>query len=405
LGIALMAAAAARPLVQVWNGTEKPVGQVSLPAVLTAPIRQDIVQFVHSNINKNRRQPYAVSEESGHQTSAISWGTGRAVSRIPRVSGSGTHRAGQGAFGNMCRGGRMFAPTKIWRRWHRKVNVNTKRFAVASALAATAVPSLVFARGHRVEHVNEIPLVISNESVKDITKTKDAVAFLKNIHAYDDVEHVKETKKIRAGKGKSRNRRYVLRRGPLVIYNEKGTVLRALKNLPGVEFAQVSRLNLLDLAPGGHLGRFVIWTQDAFEKLDSIFGTPTQHSTQKKGFNFPRSVMSNADLGRLLKSEEIRGALRPRISNRRHFIRKKNPLKNLGALVKLDPYAIVKRRRAILENQANAKKNALARADPKNAPKRFNKEKFNAKKARLNAKLKVKRVAKKAAAAKKATAK
>jgi len=366
-----MATAAARPLVQVWNGTEKSVEQVPLPAVLTAPIRQDIVQFVHSNIAKNRRQPYSVSEAAGHQTSAISWGTGRAVARIPRVSGSGTHRAGQGAFGNMCRGGRMFAPTKIWRRWHRKVNINTKRFAVASALAASAVPALVMARGHRIEGVNEIPLVISNESVKDINKTKDAVAFLKSIHAFDDVQHVKDTKKIRAGKGKARNRRYVLRRGPLVIYNEKGTVLRALRNLPGVEFAQVGKLNLLDLAPGGHLGRFVIWTKDAFEKLDSIFGTPTQHSEQKTSFNFPRSVLSNADLGRLLKSDEVRSVLRSRISNRRRYLRKKNPLKNLGALVKLNPYAIVQRRRAILENESNAKKNTAARADPKKAPKRF----------------------------------
>jgi hypothetical protein len=39
--------------------------------------------------------------------------SGRAVARIPRVSGGGTHRAGQAAFGNMCRSGRMFAPTKV----------------------------------------------------------------------------------------------------------------------------------------------------------------------------------------------------------------------------------------------------------------------------------------------------
>lgn len=38
---------------------------------------------------------------SGHQTSAESWGTGRAVARIPRVRGGGTHRSGQGAFGNV----------------------------------------------------------------------------------------------------------------------------------------------------------------------------------------------------------------------------------------------------------------------------------------------------------------
>ena len=76
---------------------------------------------------------------TGHQTSAESWGTGRAVARIPRVRGGGTHRSGQGAFGNMCRGGRMFAPTKTWRRWHRKVNVTQKRFAMTSCIAATGM--------------------------------------------------------------------------------------------------------------------------------------------------------------------------------------------------------------------------------------------------------------------------
>jgi len=268
----------------------------------------------------------------------------------------------------------MFSPTKIWRRWHRKVNVNQKRFATASALAASAVPALVLARGHRVDQVNEIPLVLSNDSVKDIVKTKDAVALLKKIHAFEDVEHVKDSKKIRPGKGKARNRRYVQRRGPLVVYNEKGTLLKALRNLPGVEFAQVDRLNLLQLAPGGHLGRFIIWTKDAFQKLDQVFGTPTAHSGLKKGFQFPHSKMANADLGRLLKSEEIRAVLRERQSNRRKFIRKKNPLTNLGFLIKLNPYAIVQRRRAILENARNAKKNLAARADPKKAPKRHAKK-------------------------------
>lgn len=52
--------------------------------------------------------------------------SGRAVARIPRVSGGGTHRAGQAAFGNMCRSGRMFAPTKVWRKWHQKINLGQK---------------------------------------------------------------------------------------------------------------------------------------------------------------------------------------------------------------------------------------------------------------------------------------
>ena len=67
---------------------------MALPTVLTAPIRPDVVRFVHTNMAKNKRQAYCVSVEAGHQTSAESWGTGRAVARIPRIGGSGTSRSG-----------------------------------------------------------------------------------------------------------------------------------------------------------------------------------------------------------------------------------------------------------------------------------------------------------------------
>ena len=38
---------------------------VQLPAVFRAPVRPDIVQFVHTNVRKNSRQPYAVSKGAG----------------------------------------------------------------------------------------------------------------------------------------------------------------------------------------------------------------------------------------------------------------------------------------------------------------------------------------------------
>ncbi len=139
---------AARPTVSVYTEKNETSGQtVCLPAVYRAPIRPDIVSAIHHEVAKNHRQAYAVNKDSGHQTSAESWGTGRAVARIPRVRGGGTHRSGQGAFGNMCRGGHMFAPTKTWRRWHRRVNVAQKRYAMCSAIAASGVPALVMAKG------------------------------------------------------------------------------------------------------------------------------------------------------------------------------------------------------------------------------------------------------------------
>ncbi|KAI9325115.1 ribosomal protein L4 domain-containing protein [Zopfochytrium polystomum] len=345
---------AARPVISVYSasGNNSVVATAPLPAVFTTPIRSDVVNFVHTNMAKNKRQPYAVSVKAGHQTSAESWGTGRAVARIPRVSGSGTHRSGQAAFGNMCRGGRMFAPTKVWRKWHVKTNQNQKRYATASALAASALPSLVLARGHKIEQIHEVPLVLE-KSVESLKKTKDVIALLRAINAYTDVEKVANSKKLRAGKGKLRNRRHRQRRGPLVIYNEDQGIVHGFRNLPGVELVPVTALNLLQLAPGGHVGRFVIWTQPAFERLDSIFGTATKPGDLKKGYTLPRTVVTNPDLPRIINSEEIQAVLHPAGPKRtkRPFTQKKNPLKNMGVMVRLNPYAQTLRRRELLTNK------------------------------------------------------
>ncbi|KAL1460889.1 hypothetical protein WDU94_012825, partial [Cyamophila willieti] len=184
-------AGVARPLITVYSEKNEPTGQtVTLPAVFKAPIRPDVVNFVHQNLSKNHRQPYAVSKDAGHQTSAESWGTGRAVARIPRVRGGGTHRSGQGAFGNMCRAGRMFAPTRIWRRWHRRVNVNQRRYAMVSAIAASSVPALVMSKGHMIQDVPEFPLVVSDK-IQEYKKTKQATIFLHRIKAWNDIMKVR----------------------------------------------------------------------------------------------------------------------------------------------------------------------------------------------------------------------
>eukprot|EP00741_Cyanophora_paradoxa_P024457 tig00022075_g23614.t1 len=349
---------ASRPTVTVWgaDNAEK-AGQLTLPAVLVAPIRPDVVHFVHTSMAKNKRQAYAVSEAAGHQTSAESWGTGRAVSRIPRVPGGGTHRAGQGAFGNMCRGGRMYAPTKIWRRWHRKINQNQRRYATASALAASAVPALVMARGHKIDEIPEVPLVVGN-GIESITKTKNAVALLQRFKAYADVERVKSSRKVRRGKGKLRNRRHVQRRGPLVVYNKNNGIVKAFRNIPGVELCKVDRLNLLQLAPGGHLGRLIIWSQGAFERLDALYGTFRKAASLKNGYRLPRPMMSNPDLARIINSDEIQSVVRPSIKQKKYHARKKNGLRNLGVMLKLNPYAKAVRRVELLAQEARAKKKA-----------------------------------------------
>jgi len=174
-------------------------------------------------------------------------------------------------------------------------------------------------------------------------------------------------KKLRAGKGKMRNRRYVSRRGPLIVYNNDNGIGRAFRNLPGVELAHVDSLNLLQLAPGGHLGRFVLWTSAAFQRLTQNWGTHRRQSVTKSNYTLPRSQMHNSDLTRIINSDEIQSKLRATISSKRTYRRRKNPLTNLGVKVKLNPYALALRRQTLVtqESQKNARQ-AIIDAKRKN---------------------------------------
>uniref|UniRef100_A0A8C4WTH1 Large ribosomal subunit protein uL4 n=1 Tax=Eptatretus burgeri TaxID=7764 RepID=A0A8C4WTH1_EPTBU len=295
---------------------------------------------------------------TGHQTSAESWGTGRTVARIPRICGGGTHRSGQGAFGNMCRGGRMFAPTKTWRRWHRKVNLGQRRYAICSCLAASALPALVFSKGHAIQGISEVPLVVEDK-VQSYKKTKEAVLLLKKLNAWSDIQKVYASRRMRAGKGKMRNRRRVKRCGPCIIFNKDEGLSRAFRNIPGISLLPVHKLNLLRLAPGGHVGRFLIWTESAFRRLDSLYGNWTKASLEKKNYNLPMNKMTNTDLTRLLKCHEVQRVLRAPKKTIHRRVLKKNPLKNLRVMMKLNPNTQVARREALLLEKKNRESRRL----------------------------------------------
>lgn len=371
----------ARPQVNVYSSekAKEVVKTLPLPDVYNAPIRTDIVKEIHKFSLMNLRQAYGVSRDTGMQHSAESWGTGRAVARIPRVSGGGTHRSGQGAFGNMCKDGRMFAPTKVWRVWAHKISTSQKRFAIVSAISASGVAALVMARGHRVERLGEVPFVVSDD-VQSYKKTKQAVQFLKRVRAWDDVQRVESAKSLRAGKGKNRNRRYKQRVGPLVIYKENNGLSRAFRNVPGVDTMSVDRLNLLQLAPGGVVGRFIIWTESAFKALEGKFGSydnkaaPSNLKTRHgAAFRLPRPLLVNTDVARIVESDEVQNVIRPaKLPNKKLAI-KKNALKNLGHMIKLNPLALREHRRAVLSKLGKAKASASKDTQAKKRSERLKK--------------------------------
>ena len=158
-----------------------------------------------------------------------------------------------------------------------------------------------------VKELAEIPVVVAND-VQKIQKTKEAVAFLKAIKAYADVEKVINGKYNRSSKGSMRRSAFKTKKGPLVVYNKDEGIVKAFRNIPGVDIQCVTRLSLYQLAPGAVMGRLVIWTEDAFKALDGIYES-------KKGFELPRSLLTNADLERVAYSDEVQAVLRPALQS------------------------------------------------------------------------------------------
>eukprot|EP01060_Flectonema_neradi_P030656 TRINITY_DN44_c1_g1_i1.p1 TRINITY_DN44_c1_g1~~TRINITY_DN44_c1_g1_i1.p1 ORF type:complete len:358 (+),score=78.52 TRINITY_DN44_c1_g1_i1:50-1123(+) len=355
---------ASRPEVTVFGVDGKAGDKIVLPEVFCAPIRPDVVRTVHRDMGKNSRQAQGVMRRAGHQATAESWGTGRAVARIPRAGGGGTHRSGQGAYGNMCRGGHMFSPLKVFRKWHRRINRDQRRYATVSALAASAVPALVMARGHKIDEVSEFPLVV--DGLDKLQKAKDAVKALSELDADTDCDRVSVSERVRSGRGKMRNRRYVNRRGPLVVFAEADGV-RAFKNLVGVDTCNVNSLNLLQLAPGGHVGRFIIWTKAAFEQLPAIFGGADAKSQVKKNYNLPRPTVTVSDVQRIINSDEVKKACRARTVSTQPVRKQSNPFSNKNSMYRLNPNAKVSNGQAKVKKTV---KKVVKKAAKKAAPKK-----------------------------------
>nr|XP_044998776.1 60S ribosomal protein L4-like [Jaculus jaculus] len=209
-------------------------------------------------------------------------------------------------------------------------------------------------RSHRIEEVPELPLVVEDK-VEGYKKTKEAVLLLKKLKAWNDIKKVYASQRMRAGKGKMRNRHRIQCRGPCIIYNEDNGIIKAFRNIPGITLLNVSKLNILKLAPGGHVGRFCIWTEGAFRKLDELYGTWRKAASLKSDYSLPVPKMMSTDLGRILKSPEIQRALRAPCKKIHRGVLKKSPLKNLCIMLKLNPYAKTKRRNTFLCQARNHK--------------------------------------------------
>jgi len=251
---------------KVFNLKGEAKGKVRLPPIFRTAFRPDVIKKAVVTIQSHRFQPQGRDVFAGKRTTAESRGVGFGMSRVSRVKGS--QRA---AFVPSAVKGRATHPPKVEKKIEKRIPKKEMRLALQSAVAATASKEIVSSRGHVVEEVPDFPLVVVDE-IQGLKKTQEVKDVFIQLGVWPDVYRVRESRKVRAGKGKGRGRRIKQAVGPLLVIDKNEGVVEAARNVPGVDIATLDGLNVELLAPGTHPGRLTIWTNSAFEKLEAVFG-------------------------------------------------------------------------------------------------------------------------------------
>lgn len=246
--------------VPVYDLEGNPVKEVKLPKAFMEYVREDVIRKAFRIFMMNNRQPYGNNPRAGKNVAAESWGVGYGLARIPRLPN------GRGAFAPNTVGGYRAHGPKAEKIWKRHINKKELRLALRSAISATAIKELVLKRGHRVPEDKALPIVVVDD-IQSVKKTKELLKVLNNLGLGDDLERASK-RKVRAGKGKMRGRRYKQAKSVLIVVSKYDGIEKSASNIPGVEVSLVKQLNINKLAPGGVPGRLTIFTESALKELE-----------------------------------------------------------------------------------------------------------------------------------------
>jgi len=246
-----------------------------MPKQLNVAANPDLIKRAVLAEQANKRQAYGSMEDAGKRASTYlskrrrkyrgTYGIGQ--SRTPRkvMSRRGERINYVGAFAPQTVGGREAHPPKPGRIWDLKINKKEKLKAMFSAIRASLDKKIVAARGHNVPE--NYPFVIESK-IEEVAKTKDVKTILEKVGLNNELSRL--TVKIRAGKGKMRNRKYRENKGPLIIVSKDCNLLKSARNLLGVEVIKVNDIRIEHLAPGAAMGRLTIFSEEALNHIPKV---------------------------------------------------------------------------------------------------------------------------------------
>ncbi len=242
--------------VNVIGVDGKTTGDVPVPSVFNTPLRLDVISKAVIAEQSHSFQRQGRDPMAGKRTTAEGFGVGRGISRVPRIGGHGP-LSGQAAFAPGTRGGRLAFPPVSMANPAKSINRKERRFALRSALAASASASIVKKRGHRFEEEMMFPLVVS-DAIEKITKTSEARKILFSLGLWDDIARVEKSRQTLRG-------RTTHKVGPLIVVGDYQGAHRAFRNFDGVDVVRAQDLSVENLAPGTHPGRLTVWSESAFK--------------------------------------------------------------------------------------------------------------------------------------------
>mmetsp|Transcript_9572 Transcript_9572/g.17468 ORF Transcript_9572/g.17468 Transcript_9572/m.17468 type:complete len:236 (-) Transcript_9572:1508-2215(-) len=152
----------------------------------TTKIDINLVKNTFDCIKKSFAKINNVKSTAGSETSSRSWGTGRGISRVPRVRGSGTSRNGQGAVCNMCRGGRVFGVNRYRKNWNLDINRKIRVLSLHISLIATIIPTIIVSRGFIINDFISFPLILE-DVVRFVWHPRELIIILKRVGGFSQL--------------------------------------------------------------------------------------------------------------------------------------------------------------------------------------------------------------------------
>ena len=247
-------------------GNEK--GAIDLPKNFSTKIREDILAKVYEAQKLANTQPYGSKEGAGasYSASGISkkkrhdWkGTyGKGISRVPRkiMSRNGASFNWVGATVSSARGGRKPHSPRAEKNLFKKVNKKELLIALNSSLTGTINPESI----EKKYGIKGNSGFIFTEEILS-TKTKEFLETMKKLFG-ENYEKILKKKQVRAGRGKTRGRKYKSNAGLLFVIGSEEKMKRK-----GIDVVNVNMIQIDDLSPNGEPGRFACYTEKAIKEI------------------------------------------------------------------------------------------------------------------------------------------